>query len=309
MIDPFEAALADLLADRVGPDPAVAVVTRWRDGMADPLGDEARVAVLVLDAQVSDELGGDRDEELRGAGDISLRASLRLAGQARITVEVATTDQAAEQVGQRAALVAATDAVLVALHDGEVRTGRVWGDDHDQGFAIDRFRLVRVAQPEEPPDQFRRLDIWCDYAGRFWPTEPLVEGDLIVAPIRVRSATLDPVLPQGVRAVGGGADVVAPVVVDLRTLGGADPRLVARLSGAAPPGTLVGDTVGVPEGSVAYEPADPGDGAGGAGGRFEVVFRPAAVLAGSAIARVVLSLASEDRPTARLGEFEIAVEA
>jgi hypothetical protein len=293
MIEPFEAALADLLADRVGPDPAVAVVTRWRDGMADPLGDEARVAILVLDAQVSDELGGDRDEELRGAGDISLRSSLRLAGQARITVEVAATDQAAEQVGQRAALVAATDAVLVALHDDGVRTGRAWGDDHDQGFAIDRFRLVRLAHLDDPPDQFRRLDIWCDYGGRFWPTEPLVEGDLIAEPIRVRSATLDPVLPLGVRAVGGGADV----------------RLVARLSGAAPPGSLVGDTIGVPEGWVAYDPAAPAEGADEASERFDVVFRPAAVLAGSAIARVVLSLAGGDHPTARLGEFEIAVEA
>jgi hypothetical protein len=306
MIEPFEAALADLLADRVGPHPAVAVVTRWRDGMADPLGDEARVAVLVHDAQVSDELGGDRDEELRGAGDISLRSSLRLAGQARITVEVATTDQAGEQAGQRSALVAAADAVLVALHDDDVRTGRAWGDDHDQGFAIDRFRLARLGHLDDPPDQFRRLDIWCGYAGRFWPTEPLVEGDLIAAPIRVRSATLDPVLPMGVRAVGGGADVVAPVVVDLRTLGGADRRLVARLSGAAPPGTLVGDTVGVPEGSVAYSPTDPAD---PGGGRFEVVFRPAAVLAGAAVARVVLSLAGGDHPTVRLGEFEIAVEA
>jgi hypothetical protein len=109
------------------------------------------------------------------------------------------------------------------------------------------------------------------------------------------------VLPAGLRAVGGGADVTAPVLVDLRTLGGAPARLVARLAGAAPPGQLVGDTTGVPAGSVAYDPED--------GGRFDLVFRPAGVLAGSAVARVVLSLAAEDHPTVRLGEFEIAVEA
>lgn len=301
MIEPFEAALTDLLADRVGPHPAVAVVTRWRDGMADPLGDEARVAVLVHDAQITDELGGDRDEELRQTGDISLRSSLRLAGQARVTVEVAATDDAAEQQGQRAALMAATDAVLVALHDDAVRTGRFWGEDHDQGFAIDRFRLVRLTHGDEPPDQYRRVDIHYDYRGRFWPTVPVVEGDLIAAPIRVRTVMLDAVLPSGVRAVGGGSDVTAPVVVDLQVLGGADSRLVARLAGAAPPGELVGDTTGAPEGSVAYDD--------GGTGRFDVVFRPADVVATSAVARVMLSLAGGDHPTVRLGEFEIEVEA
>jgi hypothetical protein len=195
----------------------------------------------------------------------------------------------------------AVDAVLMVLHDPSVRDGRVWGDDHDQGFAIDRFRLARFEHPLEPVDQFRRIDVWCDYAGRFWPTTPVAEGERIEEPVRIRIAALDAVLPLGLRGRGGGPDVLAPVTLDLRTLGGAPARLVARLSGAAPPGELVGDTDGVPAGSVGYEPLD--------GGRFDVRFRPAAVLAGSATARVVLSLAAEDHSTVGIGEIEIAVEA
>jgi len=301
LIEPFEAALADLLADALATEDSVAVVTRWRDGMPNAQANAARVAVLVVDGALTDQVGGDRDEELRVLGDISLRSSVRLGGRIRISVEVATANQPAAQQGQRPAVMRAADSILVVLHDPAVRTGEVWGDDHDQGFAIDRFRLNRLEQPAEPPDQFRRLDVWCDYVGRFWPVEPLVEGELIEEPVRIRIATMDAVLPSGRRAQSGGPDVIAPVLIDLRTLGGAPARLVARLGGAAPPGELIGDADAVPAGSVAYEPIE--------GGRFEVRFRPADVLAGSAVARVVLSLAAEDHPTVRIGEFAIAVEA
>ena len=301
MIEPFEAALADLLADRIGAVDAVQEVTRWSDGLPSLQPDETLVVVQVLDGELSADLGSDRDEELRRPGGIELRTSLRLEGRVRIAVEIGTASNPADRAAQRSVLMTAVDEVLAALHDDDVRTGAVWGDHPDQGFAIERFRLEQFEHATEPAEDFHRLDVSCRYRGRFWPVVPAIEGDVIEEPIRVRTALLDARLPVGLRARGGGPDVFAPVTLDLRAVGGAEPRLVARLAGAAPPGELVGDDTGVPPASVGYLPDE--------SGRYRVVFRPAPALAASATARVVLSLSAPDRPTARVGEFEIQVEA
>jgi len=294
VIEPFEAALADVLADRIGALADVLAIARPTGGVPALAADAARVTVSVVDATGPHRLGDDRDERL---GQAELRATLRLAGRVRVAVEVAEGGAA----GRRAVLWRATDAVLVALHDDAIHTGRFWGDAHAQGFAIDRFRLARVGEPvaEAATPDGRRIEVWYDFEGRFWPTEPVVEGDVIAAPIRSRLVLLDADLPDGVVAHSAGPEVVVPVGLDLRAWGGTEPRLVARLAGAAPPGQLLGDGAGVPAGSIGYLPGDDG--------RFAVRFRAAAALATPAVARVLLSLAAADRPTVRIGELRIAV--
>ena len=124
----------------------------------------------------------------------------------------------------------AADAVLVVLHDPEVRDGSVWGADHEQGFAIDGFRLTSVGAPVPDGDgDDDRLDVWCGYSGRFWPVEPVVEGDIIREPIPTRIVVLDASVPTGLSTQSGGSEVAVPVSVDVRALDAA-PRLVARLS-------------------------------------------------------------------------------
>jgi hypothetical protein len=299
VLDRFEAAAADLLADRIGTDPTVQAVVRPRDELPALVPGRARVTVRVADGTLGDALGQDLDERLGPRG-TSLRTTLGLGGRLRVTVEVGAAP-AQQASAQRSAVRRAADAVLVALHDPDVRGGRVFGDAHEQGFAIDRLRLVRVEEPPADPDPataHRRLEIWCEYAGRFWPTEPLAEGGVIEEPARLRMAFLDADLPTGLRARGGGPDLRLPVAIDLRTWGGAPPRLVARLAGAAPPATLVGDAAEVPAGSVGYLPD--------AAGRYAVVLRPAAVTS-AARARVQLALASASRPTVRIGEVAVEV--
>ena len=296
MIDQFEIALADLLADRAGSHPAVQSVRRAGVEKPDPADGAALVVVAVVDAVACDEVGIDRPERVTATIE---RRSQRLGGRVKIEVSVGPSDGPGSGAQQRTALWQAADAVLVVVHNPEVRDGSVWGADHAHGFAIDGFRLARVSEPP-PPDSGNddRLDIWCDYAGRFWPVEPLIEGDVIVEPIPTRLVLLDARLPIGLAAQSGGPELVVPLGVDLRSFD-ATPRLVARLSGAAPPGELIGDDADVPTGSVGYLPDDRG--------RFTVVFRPASSLTAPADAHVGLGLASADRPTVTIGELQIKV--
>lgn len=295
MIDPFEAALADLLADRLVGVPIVAAVTRPRDGLSAPPGDACRVSATVVDGATTAELGGDRPERLDRTTE---RTTLRLAGRIRLDVEIGSAAGPAA-AGQRTALWEAADAVLVALADPEVRSGRVWGEAHEQGFAIDRLAFERITEPLPPdPRDHRRLELWCSYEGRFWPVVALAEGGVIEEPIRTRVVVGDLDLPDGLVVTSGGADLIVPVRVDLRATGLAEPRLAARLLGASPPGSLIGDAEGVPAGFVGYLP-DADD-------RFQVRFRPApAPSAGPAT--VVLALASADAPTVTVGRLDIEV--
>ncbi len=297
MIEPFEAALADLLADRVGGDAAVEAVFRPRDGLAPLDDDAARVLVRVADGRVPEEVGVDRLERLDRTRE---RATLRLAGRVRIDVQIGAGSGPAAQ-RQREVLWRAADAVLVALNDDDVRSGRVWGDAHEQGFAIDRFRCeeVREALPPALPDH-HHLEIGCGYEGRFWPVVAVAEGGVIRAPIRTRIVVGDLESPSGLRVPSGGGELVVGVRVDLRALGLAQPRLLGRLLGAEPPGSLVGEVDDVPEGAVAYSP-DPD-------GVFRVRFQPAAPPA-AGLATAVLSLASAEAPTVSVGRLQIEVTA
>lgn len=291
MIDPFELALADLLADRAG----VQSVRRAGADAPTPVSGTAHVVVGVVDAIAGDEVGIDRDERVTRTIE---RRSQRLSGRVRIVLSV---EPSGGQSGaeRRATLWQAVDAVLVVLHAPDVRDGSAWGADHASGFAIDRFRLLRVGEPAPPESaDADRLEVWCEYSGRFWPVDPIVEGDVIVEPIPTRIVVLDADLPVGLTAASGGPELAVPISVDLRTFD-ATPRLVARLSGSAPPGELIGDAADVPSGSMGYVPDE--------NGRFTVVFRPAAALTAPASARVVLGLASVDRPTVRIGALQIEV--
>lgn len=323
MIEEFEAALTDMLAQRVGTDPLVQVVVRPRDGLDDLVADRARVSVEVLDGEAEDGVGKDRDERLGPRG-TRLRRVLRLRGRVRIAVEVGPASPALAG-GQRSVLRRAADAVLVAMLDDDVRSGAVFGAAHEQGFELDALRLRRVSPPTvsagaagaalaEPGLAYRALDVWCDYSGRFWPTTPVVEGPAIEAPVRVRLVQLDPLIGgatgggaartavPSVRA--GGADLRIPVDLDLHLLGGAPGTVVARVLGATPPATLVGDTggagTGVPVGSVGYPV--------GADGRLVVVLRPAASVQSVTPARILLTLAGPQRATVRVGEFAVQVK-
>lgn len=296
MIDPFEVAVADLLADRAGAHPAVGSVRRA--GVAGPVATDgtAGVSVGVVDAVAGDEVGVDRDERVSRTIE---RRSHRLTGRVRIALTVGPAGGPAGDSLRRANLWQAADMVLVVVHQPDVRDGSVWGADHEQGFAIDRFRLASVGEPT-PPDTAGadRLDIWCDYAGRFWPVDPLVEGDIIVEPVPTRLLVHDTELPTGLFARAGGAELAVPLHVDVRTFD-ATPRLVARLGGAAPPGELLGDEDGAPPGWFGYPPDEHGT--------YTILFRPAAAIAAPADARVLLGLASADRPTVSIGELQIEV--
>ncbi len=298
MIEPFEAALADLLADRIATEDAVAAVSRPRDGLGAAPGDAARVLVQVVDATLTGDVGGDRDERLGAPGDYQTRPSVHASGEVVVTVEIGTAPPP-QQPAQRATVMAAADLVLAALHDPGVRSGTVFGDAHGQGFAIDGFRLLRLVHPGDPDPGFRRIDVVCGYQGRFWPVEELAAGDVIEAPIRTRIALLDPELPSGLRVTAGDPDLVIPIRLDLRARGGAPDQLAARLAGAEPPGQLVGAEAA--PGWTAM-PAAPD-------GSYPVVYRPPAALAAAALARVRLALVGADEPTTAVGAFEIEVAA
>lgn len=299
MIEPFEAALADLLADRILTEDAVAAVTRPRDGLGAAPADEARVLVQVIDAALTADVGGDRDERLGSPGDLSTRPAVRAGGEVVISVEVGPATLPTDQQAQRRTVMEAADLVLAALHDPRVRSGTVFGDAHGQGFAIDGFRMRRLEHPGDPDPGFRRIDVVCEYQGRFWPVEELAAGDVIEAPIRTRLALLDPELPRGLRVTAGDPDLVIPIRLDLRARGGASDQLAARLAGAEPPGQLVGAEAA--PGWTAMPAA--GDGS------YPVVYRPPAALAAAALARVRLALVAADEPTVPVGQFEIEVAA
>ena len=298
MIDAFESRLADLLHDRLAPDAPVQIVARPRDGSSALDAKRARVTVRVLDAQPAIEVGDDKLEVLEDEGDFELRTVLRLAGRAAIELEVAPAQAAGDQQAQRGVLIGALDAVLVALHDETTRNGADFATDQDQGFELDSFRLEKVEFTALDPANFRFVRASYGYSGRFWPVRPGIEGDAIVT-TPTRTAILPALLPRGLRARAGGADLDVPVLLDLRARAGASPRLTARMLGSGPPGAIVGDTTGLPAGLTACASDDLG--------RFHVVYRPPANLAGKATVRVELGLAHSDRPGIKVGEFAIEV--
>jgi hypothetical protein len=106
-------------------------------------------------------------------------------------------------------------------------------------------------------------------------------------------------VPQGLVARAGGPDLVIPLTLDLRSLGAGPARMVARLRGAAPPGSLQGDAAEAPPGFIGV-PVD-------ATGIARLVFRPAAVLAAAVLATIQVALAGAGQATVALAEIPVRV--
>jgi hypothetical protein len=222
-----------------------------------------------------------------------------LKGEVALDFMIAPPAPAGDPLQPRQRLFQVLDQTLLALHQDNVRQGRAFLlTDEDLGFELDGFRLTQVGPLPDRPDNVRSLRTIYQYAGRFWPVEVPAEGG-IIQHLPTRLVILPVQIPEGLTAQAGGADVTIPLPVDLRAFNGAPVRLVARLRGASPPGTLRGDSADVPAGFVAYAPDD--------AGVFQVVYRPPATLSNDTQVRVSLGLAHADRPTVQLGELKLQV--
>lgn len=298
MLNAFEQRLADLLADALAQTPAVDGVVRAGGPAVNASASAALITARVLSAAPREEVGDDRRELLRVPGGLDLRTLLRLSGEVLLEVTLARALNAGDAATQRASLMEALDALLAVLQDSALRSGEEFDTDEDQGFELDSFVLRSVDSQHDSPDDVRAFRVLCRYSGRFWPVEPALAGPAIER-IPTRIAVLPAKFPASVRARASDGDVRVPIEVDLRELGGARGLLVARLLGSTPPGALVPDSAGAPAGSAGFAPQ--------ADGRFEVVYRPPASLAGQVRVRVRLGLASAERGTLEVGELSIEV--
>lgn len=300
MIDAFEARAADLLADRLSGAPGVQGVMRAGGGLPAPSGTAAQIRLWVGAARPSLEVGDDRAQVRRGAGGYELRPVLRLAGELLIELEIGKQGGGSPGASvQRQTLMGALDRLLVVLNDGKVRDGTAFATGADQGFELDGFRLERVEPVPDAPGDFRRIRTVYAYAGRFWPVQPAVAGKAIEQ-LPTRMIVLPAERPEVLAAVAGGPDLQVSIAIDLRVRDGAVARVVARLLGASPPGALIGETAGLPPGSVGYLPVD---------GRFQIVYRPPVSLSQSTRVSVELSLSREGGQGTRLDTLHIEVSA
>lgn len=307
MLDAFETKLADMLADRLAGETLIGDVRRPRVDSTPPAATAARVTVEVVSAVPTAELGDDRLEVLGQSGAYELRPVLCLSGSVVVGLALGSASGAEAQT-QRGLLLQALDHVLLALHGPEVRNGSAFGAAPEQGFSLHAFRLERITAvrsevvPGAADDSGPHMYCCYAFAGRFWPVEPPVAGDIITT-LPTRIALLPAEVPSGdaaQRARAGGPDLEIPVRLDLRAMGGAAQRLIARLMGASPPGQLVGSAVEAPAGSVSYA-VDP-DGA------YRVVYRPPTSLDGTARVRVRLALARAEGAAIAVDTLEIEVQ-
>jgi hypothetical protein len=307
VLDAFETKLADMLADRLAGDTLIGDVRRPRADSTPPVATAARLTVEVVAAAPTVELGDDRLEVLGQPGAYELRPVLSLTGGVVIALALGSAT-GAEAETQRGLLLQALDHVLLALHGPDVRNGNAFGAAPEQGFSLHAFRLERItsvrgevvpgAADESGPHMYCRYA----FAGRFWPVEPPVAGDIITdLPVRIALLPAEVAATGGVaRARAGGPDVEIPVHLDVRALGGATRRLIARLMGASPPGQLVGSAVDAPAGSVSY--------AADADGAYRVIYRPPASLDGTARVRIRLALARADGPAIEVETVALEVQ-
>ncbi len=290
MLDAFEARLADLFADRLAGEPGLRLPLRSLPAAAPDSGIQPVLRVLSATAPV--QLGDDAPRVRRLAGGLGLRTVLPLEGMAAIDL-LPAGDLA------RPAWLAALDLVLVAFQAEDMRSGAAFADGTDQGFLLRGFRLSEavVAGDAAPMRALFR------YEGEFWPVRPDEDGPAI-ASIPTRLAVLPVAAGEALVARAGGADLVIPVGLDLRGmtlpgLGDAGPvRVVARLRGAAPPGSLVGETASLP-GYTAY-PLE-------ADGVVRLVFRPPAVVAATVVAGIEVALEGAGRTRVALAEIAVRV--
>lgn len=298
MLDAFEVRLADLLADELVGVANLGPIGRSGAVAAAAVG-AVGIAVRIARARPTAEVGDDQRERLGARGEIRLRPRLHLEGDAVLALRaVAPAGAAAGTARQR--LLSVLDAVLLALHGEAVRTGRAFQlPPQDLGFDLDGFRLASFDPlPGEANDPLS-ADLVYRYSGRFWPVEEPVAGD-VIASLPTRMAVMPVQVPERIVARAAGGDIAVPIRVDLRAMRGAPASLAARLAGAAPPGSLVGDpAVIVPPGFVGF-PAAP-DGA------FRLVYRPPQQLATRTDVRVQTRLAHADRPSIGLADFVIEV--
>jgi len=285
MLDAFEARLASLFADRLAGAPTLRAPVRSLP-VAPP---EALIqpVLRVLSANASPLVGDDAPRVRRLAGGLGLRTVLELQGVAAIDLMPAADID-------RPARLGALDLVLTALQAEDVRNGAAFADGSDQGFLLRGFRFVEASADSAAAAPLRAL---FRYEGDFWPVRPDEQGPAI-ASIPTRLAVLPVTVPASLSARAGGPDLVIPVTLDLRSLGAGPARVVARLRGAAPPGTLIGDAADLP-GFTSY-PVD-------AGGVARLVFRPAAVVAALAIAGIEVALEGAGRPRVALTEISVRV--
>jgi hypothetical protein len=306
VLDAFETKLADMLADRLAGDALIGDVRRPHADSTPPSATAARVTVEVVAAVPTVELGDDRLEVLGQPGAYELRPVLSLTGGVVIALALGSADASGAEA-QRGLLLQALDRVLLALHAPDVRSGSAFGAAPEQGFSVHAFRLERIAAvrgevvPGAADESGPRMYCRYAFAGRFWPVEPPVAGDVITdVPTRIALLPAEVPEPGATRALAGGPDVEIPVRLDLRALGGATRRLIARLMGASPPGQLVGSAVDAPAGSVSYA-ADP-DGA------YRVIYRPPASLNGTARVRIRLALARAEGAAIPVETVEVEVQ-
>ena len=305
MLDEFELRLADLIADELAGVQALQLVTRTRSDLGTVVTEPDGVAIIVhtLNADSSRIMGDDALERRGTKGQYRLRTTLRLSGQ--VAADIAIRTEGGNDLDQRRSrLVQILDALLVALQDETVRNGRAFLTDTDQGFELDGFRLATVAELTPAasaftlPEGFGAIRATYDFSGRFWPVQPEAEGDAITA-LPTRIAVMPVLAPERLSATAGAADLTVPLQLDLRLLNGATGRVLGRLKGASPPGSLQGDNAGVPAGwtAFAYDP----------NGTVSVVYRPPGALGAPARVQVSLALSREGRPSIPLGEFAIQV--
>lgn len=290
MLDAFEARLADLFADLLAGAPDLRLPQR---GLPTAAPNAGILPVLrVLTAGAAAVLGDDAPRVRRLPGGLGLRTVLELEGTVGLDLIPAADVE-------RPARLRALDRVLVAFQAEAVRTGAAFADGTDQGFALHGFRLRDAVSPElEPGGLPGRLRLTFAFQGDFWPVRPDEDGPAITA-IPTRLVSLPVQVPQGLTARAGGPELLVPLALDLRSLGAGPARVVARLRGAAPPGSLQGDAAGAPPGFIGF-PVD-------AAGVVRLVFRPAAVLDAPALATIQVMLAGTGRPTVALAEVPVRV--
>jgi hypothetical protein len=289
MLGAFEAALADLVADTM---PALPAPLRRLPASLPPTG--VQPVVRLLGAESIASLGDDAPQvRRRPDGGLGLRVRLALRGEAAIDL-VAAAGLA------RADHWAALDTLLAGLQEEGVRSGAVFDDGTDRGFLLRSFRLRRAGPaPGEGVVPPASLQAVFGFEGEFWPVRAEPEGPAIVS-IPARLVVLPVERPEALIARAGGPDLQIPLRLDLRALGGAPAQVVARLRGAAPPGTLVGDPApGFAAGAVAVTVDEVGT--------ANLAFRPAATLAARGTARIAASLAAAGRPTVALAELAVEV--
>jgi hypothetical protein len=286
MLDGFEARLADLFADRLAGTPGLRLPVRSLPGTA---VDSGILPVLrVLSASAAPLLGDDAPLVRRLPGGLGLRTVLALEGVVGMEL-IPAADVA------RPAVLLALDAVLLAFQAAEVRSGAGFADGTDQGFALHGFRFRDAAAPEAGAAPMR---LSFTFQGDFWAVRPEAEGPAITA-IPTRLVSLPVHLPQGLVARAGGPDLIIPLTLDMRSLGAGPARVVARLRGAAPPGSLQGDAAEAPPGFTGF-PVD-------AAGVARLVFRPGATLAVPVLAVIQVALAGAGQASVELAEVPVRV--